>query len=204
MSLLLKENSFTFVLPPEGLHIARCYALIDLGKQFNKFYQTILPKVLIGWEFSDTLMENGKPFIQYQRYTASLNEKSSLRSLLEAWRGKGFLPEELEGFEIKKVLGSACYLTTKHVINPNNQQRWSKVISVCPLPAVVNCPEPMNPMVYFDLDDYSESSYQAVPEGIRKIINLTDLKSSTASEAIASGVTYHPYDPDEPQPDVDL
>ena len=79
MSLTLKENSYTFVLPPEGLHIARCYALIDLGKQLNPFYQNTLPKVLIGWEFPDTLMENGKPFAQFQRYTASLNEKAALR-----------------------------------------------------------------------------------------------------------------------------
>ena len=36
MSLTLKENTTTFLPAPEGLPIARCYALIDLGKQLNR------------------------------------------------------------------------------------------------------------------------------------------------------------------------
>lgn len=205
MSLTIKENANTFLPAPEGLHVARCYALIDLGKQFNKFYGNTLPKLLIGWELTDKLMQNGKPFIQFQRYTASLNEKSSLRGLLEAWRGRGFMPEELDGFELKKLLGETCYLTTKQVTHPQTQQRWSKIISICPLTDYAICPEPFNTPIYFDLDDYSESSYQAVPEGIRKIINLSDLKPAMHNQApIVSQLTYHPVDPHEPQPDVEL
>lgn len=205
MSLTLKENANTFLPAPEGLHIARCYALIDLGKQFNKFYGNNLPKILIGWELTDKLMENRKPYIQFQRYTASLNEKSSLRSLLEAWRGRGFMPEELDGFELKNVLGATCYLTTKHVLNPTTQQRWSKVISICPLPNYAICPAPINPTICFDLDDYNESDYLAVPEGIRKIINLTDLKPSTSQMGrIADRVTFHPVDQEALQPDTHL
>ena len=175
MSLTIKENAYDFLPAPEGLHIARCYAVVDLGKQFSKFYDKTLPKVLIGWELADTLMENGKPFIQYQRYTASLNEKSSLRRLLEGWRGRGFQPKELAGFSLKPLLGTTCYLTTKRVVHPGNPQCWSKVMSVCSLPALVQCPPAVNAPIYFDLDHYTESRYLAVPEGIRKQITITDL-----------------------------
>jgi hypothetical protein len=205
MSLTLKEKGTAFILPHEGLHIARCYLLVDLGKQYSEYYQTISEKVLIGWEFPMELMESGKPFIQMQRYTASLSEKAALRGILNGWRGRAFSPEELDGFELKKVLGMSCYLTTKHVFNPQTNQRWSKVTSVCPLPDGVICPPAMNQPIQFDLDDYSQASYLAVPEGIRKSIHLKDVKPSKDHQApIADRVTFYPPDHAEPQPDLDL
>ena len=59
MSLTAKDNGGSFVLAPEGLHVARCYALIDLGDQLNKTYGNHSPKVLIGWELTDKLMADG-------------------------------------------------------------------------------------------------------------------------------------------------
>lgn len=203
MSLTLKEKTIPFLLPNEGLHIARCYLLVDLGNQFSQHYQNTLSKVLIGWEFPLELMGNGKPFIQLQRYTASITEKSTLRTLLESWRGRPFSKEERDGFKLREILGNSCYVITKQILNPKNNQRWSKVISVCRLPESVNCPPLVNPLIHFDLDDYSESHYLAVPEWIRKIIHITDLKSVTESPTehstpLANSITYHAYDPDEP------
>lgn len=196
MSLTAKDNGGSFVLAPEGLHIARCYTLIDLGEQINKTYGNRSPKVLIGWEFTDKLMEDGRPFIHMQTYTTSLSEKSNLRSLLEAWRGKGFTPEELKGFKLKTVLGAPCYITTKHSLNLQTQKKWSDVISICRLPAGVPCPTAVNPQVYFDLDEYSEAAYLAVPEGIRKKINLgviAEASSTTAnSHSSAQTIQYQP------------
>lgn len=176
MSLTVKDNGSSDVIPaPEGLHIARCYAVIDLGDQHNKTYNTVSPKVLIGWELPQQLNNQGKPFAQFQRYTASLSEKSNLRSLLEAWRGKSFEPEELQGFELKKILNQPCYLTIKHKVNPQTQKRWSEVVSICRLPANIICPERINNVIYFDLDHFSEEALQSVPEGIRKKINLSTI-----------------------------
>lgn len=182
MSLTIKDNGNNFILAPEGLHIARCYALIDLGEQVNKSYGNKSSKVLIAWELSDKLMDDGRPFIQMQMYTSSLSEKSNLRSLLEAWRGRSFTPEELQGFKLKSVLGAVCYLTTKHVINQNTQKKWSNVISICRLPAGVPAPKSVNPLIYFDLDEYSDETYLAVPESIRKKINLNNIQIPQSSE----------------------
>jgi hypothetical protein len=196
MSLTAKDNGGSFVLAPEGLHIARCYTLIDLGEQVNKTYGNRSPKVLIGWEFTDKLMEDGRPFIHMQTYTTSLSEKSNLRSLLEAWRGKGFTPEELKGFKLKTVLGAPCYITTKHSLNQQTQKKWSDVISICRLPAGVPCPAAVNPQVYFDLDEYSEAAYLAVPEGIRKKINLGCIaEASPTTENSHSHVQTNQYQP---------
>lgn len=173
MSLTVKDNSKTFLPAPQGLHIARCYALIDLGVQHNDRFNNDSPKVLIGWELSAALMQNGKPFIQFQRYTASLTESSHLRKLLESWRGRSFTPEELEGFHLKNILGAPCYLSITHTFNPKSQQVYSQVVGTCHLPDGAVCPPPFNPLLYFDLDEYTDEAYNSIPESIRQKINLT-------------------------------
>lgn len=184
MSLTVKDNGGDFLPPPEGLHIARCYVLVDLGIQVNQTYGNSLPKILVGWELMDAFMEDGKPFIQMQRYTASLSKKSNLRALLEAWRGKSFTPEELKGFKLKSILGTTCYITTKYKLNPQTNKRWSEIISICRLPKEISCPAPFNKPIYFDLDEYTEESYLSVSEGIRKKINLTGIVNMQPSPQI--------------------
>jgi hypothetical protein len=186
MSLTVKDNGSDFLPPPEGLHVARCYALIDLGIQVNGTYGNSSPKVLIAWELMDVLMEDGKPYIQMQRYTTSLSEKSNLRALLEAWRGRSFVPDELKGFKLKNILGATCYITTKHKINQQTNKKWSEVISICRLPTGVICPPPHNQPIYFDLDEYSDTAYQAVPEGIRKKINLNGIAGTHTQQQTLS------------------
>ncbi|MDX1901864.1 MAG: hypothetical protein SFW66_07680 [Gammaproteobacteria bacterium] len=192
MSLTAKDNGGSFVLAPEGLHVARCYALIDLGEQLNKTYGNHSPKVLIGWEFTDKLMADGRPFIHMQTYTTSLSEKSNLRGLLEAWRGKGFSADELKGFKLSTILGAPCYITTKHSVNQNTQKKWSDVISICRLPAGVPCPPAVNPQIYFDLDEYSDATYMTVPEGIRKKINLSGIANTQPAQPASQSMQYQP------------
>lgn len=172
MSLNLNMKDFYFIPAPEGLHMARCYAVIDLGLQMNRKYGNYLPKVLIAWELSDSLMEEGKPYVQMQQYTVSLNKSSLLRALLEQWRGRKFSIEELKTFQWKDVLGKPCYLTTQQSPNPKGDQPWSDIVSIGPLPSGVTCPPQVNPSVYFDLDNYTDAKYLALSERMRRKINL--------------------------------
>ena len=182
MSLTVKDNGGDFQAAPEGLHIARCYAVIDCGIQPNKAFGNSSPKVLLAWELSDCLMQDGRPFAQMQSYTSSISPKSKLKTLLEAWRGKGFTEEERKGFMLQSLLGVPCYLTTKHVSNPRNpNQPWSSIISICKLPSTVSCPPPVNTPVHFDLDNYSEEAYLKLPEGFRKKINLESVTGFSGS-----------------------
>ena len=174
MSLTIKDTSHDFLPAPEGLHIARCYALIDLGIQLNKSYGSSHPKIVISWEL-DKKMDDGQPFIHSQQYTASLSEKSNLRGLLEAWRGKSFTAEELKGFKLANFLNAYCYLTIKHKSNPQTNKQWAEVSSICRLPEGVSYPPAHNPIIYFDLDNYSDDAFCKVPEGFRKRINLSGI-----------------------------
>ena len=91
--------------PPEGTHTAICVKIIDIGTQYSNFYGKSKHKVIIGWELPNAKDDEGEPVIAWKRYTLSLHENAALRGHLEAWRGKSFSNEELEGFHLKNILG---------------------------------------------------------------------------------------------------
>lgn len=171
MSLIIKLGKYQS-LPPAGLHIARCFAVIDCGKS-NDQPSHYLPQILFGWELTDIFQDDGNPFIQLQRYGASLSVNSKLRVMLESWRGKPFTTDELNaGFSLENMLGTTCYLSTRPMFNHQSQQRWSEVSYITPLPPTITCPPLIHKPLLLEMDDVSEEVYQDLPEIIRKKIQF--------------------------------
>jgi hypothetical protein len=75
--------------------------------------------------------ENGKPFSCSKKYTASLNEKATLRHDLESWRGRAFTQEELKGFDLEKVIGVNAQVMVMH--NTKDGKTYANVATVTPL-----------------------------------------------------------------------
>lgn len=152
----LPEPTGSFENPPEGTHLAVCYRVIDQGTQ-DKTYQGKVTgrarKVTISWELSNEKMEDGRPFTIHQTYTLSMNEKATLRKHLEAWRGKRFTDADFGpgGFDLKKLLCVGCLLTITH--NTKSDQTYANLSSVSRLMKDMQTPEPINPVVYFSMED---------------------------------------------------
>ena len=83
MSLIVSENSeSTFEPISEGLHLAICTGVIDLGQQYSEMYDKFQPKVMVMWEVCDeTFEQDGQqiPRSISKEFTSSFNEKSTLR-----------------------------------------------------------------------------------------------------------------------------
>jgi hypothetical protein len=123
MAKIIAKNSggADFKNLPQGAHFALCNAVIDLGLQPG--YQGAKPKheIYIRWEVPDERIEYTKdgqtvtgPMSIGRRYTLSLNEKATLRTDLENWRGRVFTEQELEGFDTANLVGKACQLMVVH------------------------------------------------------------------------------------------
>lgn len=143
--------------PPSGTHVARCIGIIDLGTQQTTFEGKTKSsrKVLIQWELPTCLMEGiynpehkGKPFAVSRRYTQSLATQATLRSDLESWRGRKFSPADLQSFDPKKLLGSACMLS---MIESENGE-YVNVDGISPVPKGLDCPKATNPFKYLSLE----------------------------------------------------
>lgn len=163
--ILLKETPG--VQCPAGTHIAICFRIVDIGTQPDTGYGE-KHKLVINWELPhERIQIEGKdlPMSVSKIYSVSLNKKASLRKDLVAWRGREFTAKELEGFELKNVLGKACQVTIVH-----NEEGRAKVDSVVGLPKGMDPGKPVNPLVEYSIDDGRDNqTYKNLPEWLRKM-----------------------------------
>jgi len=87
---------------------------VDLGMVQSQWGES--HQVSIRWQLEENDPKSGKPYMVQMRARLSLHEKSKLRPMLEAWRGKKFSQEELAGFDLEKLIGANCQLQVIHNI----------------------------------------------------------------------------------------
>ena len=180
MALVASETGGKQIDPvPEGVHIAVCYALYDLGTQYNETFQKSAHKVLIAWELPDITMELERdghaetmPRVISKQYTCSLHEKATLRAHLQSWRGRSFTADELAGFDLRSILGHACQMQIIHATRESDGRVFANISAILPLPKGATKPEPVNPKVQFDIEDAAVP--EQVPEWIVKIIEASE------------------------------
>lgn len=116
MSFIIRK---TYSEPaPEGLHNAVCCDVVDLGVKIGKFGKQ--DKVRLIFQLEEINMkafEGPQPFRILRDYTKSLGEKASLRKDLKSWRGKDLTREELEGFDLEKLIGVNAQIQVVHTMS---------------------------------------------------------------------------------------
>jgi len=132
MPIMARENRNTFNPAPEGLHQAVCVDVIDRGMHTSPQWGKTQQKVELRWQLDTVDEETGKRFQVGQWYTLSLSEKATLRKHLEAWRSRKFTQEELEGFDLEKLIGVNCQLQVIHNLGTNGST-YANVQAVVPL-----------------------------------------------------------------------
>lgn len=166
MGFIAKDSGGgNFKRVPAGVHIGRCYSLIDLGTQetSGQFGVKLQHKIRIGWELWGE-DEQGQPLVIdvdgkqmpmtiSKSYTVSLHEKSSLRKDLAAWRSRDFTEEEAKSFDVSALMGAYCMVNV--TTSETNGKTYSNVAGLSPLPAVIkkNKPAPVHEPVTFNLDE---------------------------------------------------
>lgn len=186
MSLIAKGTPAVAPVP-EGTYIARCVQIIDLGTQHSQVYDNEARKVMIRWELPQetfkTAEGNEQPRLIHAVYTNSLNEKASLRKMLEGWRSKKFTEEELAGFDLSKLISLPCMVTITHTV-ANNGNKYANITAVAALPKGMEAPPQVNESIIFDIDNPAdEPKYNVFPEFVQKMISNSNEYSKTASLA---------------------
>jgi len=182
MGITVKEGGGEFQQAPTGTHIGICFRIIDLGTQEpNNPNYNPARKIILEFELpGETLEIDGikKPFTISSWYTASLSEKANLRRDLQGWRGKQFTPEELQGFDLKNILGKAAMLSVVA-----SDKGKSYISSISALPKGMPVPEQFNVNTFFSLEDFSRGVFEELPKGIQKIIEKSPEYQSIAGTA---------------------
>ncbi len=182
MLIARATQTSTFKPVPPGSHLARCYRIIDLGTQkttFNgesKFIKKVMFQFEVHSEDDDGPLktDKGEPMSISKNYTLSLSDKAVLRADLEAWRGREFTREELQGFELKNVLGAWCLITVTKATG-NDGKEYTNITGVSPVPKLMkqNLPTPFNQVGIFDIDDPDMEMFETLSERIQQRITET-------------------------------
>jgi len=170
-----------FKQTPAGVHVGRCFKLVDLGTQEEEYQgeMKLLPKLAVYWELhgddelgNPLMLDNGEPMVIWKEYTKSLGKKSRLRADLESWRGRQFTENELKGFDVSKLVGAYCMVNVTHQQSAQGKT-YAKVASLTPLPSVIAKAKPMAILtnVIFDLDNFDSKVFETFHEKLREKIN---------------------------------
>ena len=171
--MIIKETATAFIAAPEGTHIARCFAVIELGTQLpgNPSFAPAR-KVMLGFELpNETVVRDGvaKPLVIWKEYNASLSEKATLRKHLQGWRGRAFSAEELQGFQLEKILGAPALITIIHKRSQSGSTRGD-IETIARPPANYPCPPPVTPKLFFEIPMGNGQAFINVPEWLQKKI----------------------------------
>ena len=165
MGLTVKASggASTFKPVPSGMHLARCYRIVDMGTQSTtwKGQTKQQPKVMLQFEVhsedvdgTPLVTDKGEPMSISKNFTASLADKAILRQELENWRSRAFTQVELQGFQLKNVLGAWAMLSVvKEVGNDGNE--YTNISSINPVSSSIKkagLPQGHNELKIFDLE----------------------------------------------------
>jgi hypothetical protein len=188
MGLVAKDKGGGFDPVEAGVHHAICYGVVDLGTQFSEVYNNETHKVLIVWELPfERIVIEGKdlPRAISRRFTLSLGTKANLRGVLESWRGRSFTEKELEGFDLKNLLGANCQINVIH--NTNNGKTYANVSAVMPLPKGTEKRKNENEYQYFSMEDGIEIP-DNLPEWMRDVISKSSECNPKQNRIASAGV----------------
>ena len=170
MLTVSETKSANFEMPPAGPVAGRCSRLIDLGSQESDYQgeKKMQRKLLITWELAE-LRTDGTPHIISRRFGLSLHEKAALRAFLQAWRGRPFTQEELDLFDLRKLLNAPALLNIMHTERAGKQ--YANIASISPLPKGMEAPALTGSPLAFDIDaDDAPSILESLSEGLQATI----------------------------------
>jgi len=172
---LTAKSGLSFDPIPEDIHRAICYGVVDIGTQHNPMYDNYNHKVIIIFELPEQRIEiedEDKPRAISKEYTISLHQKSRLRTHLESWRGKKFSDEELEGWNLEKLLGVQANLQIMHATSKKNGNVYANIENIIKFTGENGKKKvkPENPMLFFSFENGNTELPENMPEWIQKKI----------------------------------
>jgi len=179
--MIVEDTGTSFKPVPAGMHLARCYRIIDIGTQKTEFEGNVkyLHKIKIVWEVhgnddegNPMVTDKNEPMIVNKDYTLSWAEKANLRLDLQSWRGKAFTDEEQRRFDLKSVLDKWCMVNVTHKAKKKGNGVYSNVTAVTPVPSALKAslPKGHNPCKVFQISEPDMELFDTFSDYLKKQI----------------------------------
>jgi len=179
---------------PEGNQVGILVGLYHLGPQEHSYKgeSKMRDEVRVVFELIDTKAKFGdseeeKPFLVAKSGAYSMNEKSFLRKVVEACLGKKMRDDEAERFTLEEVAGKACLVEVGHYDSGGIIR--AGINNVSALPRGMKVSERVNPVTVFDVTNYTDEQFEALPDWMKEKVQKSGFKSvgaATGQDEIAS------------------
>ncbi len=170
MSLKVKDRAKPKIPPVEpGVYIAVCVGVIDLGEQYSERFKNYRNEVQFVWELAGETVEidgEQKPRQLSRTFSVATSKKSNLRGFLSSWNGVQYSDDQFQELDLFGQAGRSCQLNV--VLNDTGE--YANVDSVIPLPKGVTAPAAMSPLVLWNMDEWSDQAFDALPEWVQEKI----------------------------------
>jgi len=185
LKMEITAKSSTRVLAPEGVHMARCIKVIDLGTVKSEYDGKEIKnkKIQFAFELVDTEFQfdeesDPRPFVVYKDYTQSISAKSILAKDLASWTGKKIDPKQT--FKPETMLNKECQIQVQHVTSKSGSE-YVKIVGVMQVPNDKKTGKPIkvtkaaNPTLYLSLDpdEFDQATFDELPEFLQENIKDT-------------------------------
>jgi hypothetical protein len=188
-----------------GAYAAVCDMVVDLGVQASPGGQ-YAPKrtLLLRFQIPSERVEITKdgetkslPAVISRTLGLSLNEKATLRQLLQSWRGRAFTPEELKKFDLVNVLGKPAFINVTHSVK--GDKTYANLTSIMPLPKGMPAPTLEGETLTYSIDDPDPVMFDKLPAWVQdKIANrVIDAPKPVAAPKPAAAPVNEEFTDDE-------
>lgn len=180
-----------FEIAPEGVFLARCYKMVDVGTQTSvgQFGTKENRTIYIYWELLQTAdgeevkMENGdQPFSIFSSYTLSMHPKAKLRKHLDSWRGKKFTEDQAKDFDVTQLLDKFCLLQIEHSESKDGTRTYANVVGIMTTKKKV---DGVNEISSFNIESPDMEVFNDLPEWLQAKIEDAPEWDDTATENAA-------------------
>ena len=185
MSIIARDEKGTNIPTlATGVYMGTCYGLVDLGIQYNEKFDKSQAKVQVIWKIAGEKVTIGDEELDRtisKEYSLSLNEKSNLTKDLEAWRGKKFSDEELQGFDLINIMNKSCQISI--IEAEKNNKKYNEISAIMALAKTME-PQVLVETLLFDFSDNTTwSRFKDVPKWIQEKIKRAENYESSGLKA---------------------
>lgn len=142
--VIAKDEGAKFLPHPEGQFVGVCVDVINLGVRPETYLgkdKGLTPKCSLVFMTDQKNPQTGAMHTISAEFTVSMGEKSGLRLLLEAWRGKSYTEEQAKaGVPVDKLVGVAALMSVEHKTSGKGRT-YAKIKTISPLPKGLPIPE---------------------------------------------------------------
>lgn len=185
MSIIARDEKGTNIPTlGTGVYMGTCYGLVDLGIQYNEKFDKSQAKVQVIWKIAGEKVTIGDEELDRtisKEYSLSLNEKSNLTKDLEAWRGKKFSDEELQGFDLINIMNKSCQISI--IETEKNNKKYNEISAIMALAKTME-PQVLVETLLFDFSDNATwNRFKDVPKWIQEKIKKAENYESSGLKA---------------------